>query len=115
MKAGEDWTPGDDGTYTVDPGGARIVEALGDKGAVVLLFGSSHLSYRHERVMREAGATHDWPEYQPHVTITYEAPPALLERLRRGETVEPYRGRLVFGPEIFEEVDDDWQPPRGGR
>ena len=110
MKAGEDWTPGDDGKYTVDPGGARLVERLGSKGAVVLLFGSSHLAYRHERIMREANASHDFPEYQPHVTITYQAPDGLDLR-----TVEPFRGKLEFGPEIFEEIDDDWTPPNGER
>lgn len=108
MKAGEDWQPGDDGGLTVKPGGARLVEKLGDKGAVVLLFGSNDLIYRHERIMREAGASHDFPDYQPHVTITYQAPPGLDLA-----TVEPFRGALEFGPEIFEEIDDEWRPPRG--
>lgn len=109
MKAGDDWTPGDDGKYTVQPGGARIVEKLGDKGAVVLLFASSSLSWRHESILRQADGTHDFPEYQPHVTITYEAPADLDLR-----TVEPFRGKLEFGPEIFEEIDEAWTPPTGG-
>lgn len=110
MKAGDDWTPGDDGKLIVKPGGARIVERLGNKGAVVLLFGSNDLVYRHERILREANASHDFPEYQPHVTITYQAPDGLDLA-----TVEPYRGKLEFGPEIFEEIDDDWTPPNGER
>ncbi len=109
MDVGEEWSMGDDGKLTVEPGGARIVEPLGTKGAVVLLFSSSHLSYRHERVMREANGSYDFPNYQPHVTITYAAP----EGLDLAE-VEPYRGALEFGPEIFEEVDDDWRPPVAG-
>lgn len=103
MKAGGDyWGNESDGKLTVPPGGARIVEALGDKGAIVLLFNSSALAYRHESI-KEAGAQSDYPDYQPHVTITY-APPEGLD-LR---TVEPYRGKLEFGPEIFEEVEDGW-------
>lgn len=105
MKAGEawDWNEPKDGKLVVPPGGARIVERLGDKGAVVLLFNSSTLSYRHEEIKR-AGASFDFPEYQPHVTITYKAPADLDVR-----KVEPFRGRLEFGPEIFEEVTDGWE------
>lgn len=101
MKASESWS-GQDGKLTVQPGGARLVEKLGDKGAVVLLFNSSELGWRHEAIRREAGASWDFPEYQPHVTITYQGGDLDLSK------VEPYRGKLVFGPEIFEEINEDW-------
>lgn len=101
MKVGENWTSGPDGKLTVVPGGARLVEPLGDKGAIVLLFNSSELAWRHMAI-REAGASWDWPEYQPHVTITYQGTMIDLEK------VEPYRGKLVFGPEVFAELDEDW-------
>ena len=100
MKMGQSWS-GEAGKLTVQPGGARIVELLGDEGAVVLLFNSSELAWRHEDMVRN-GASHDYPEYQPHVTITYSGAPADLS------AVEPYRGELIFGPEIFEELDLDW-------
>ena len=103
LKVEADWAEGADGEMVVSPGGARIVEPLGPKGAVVLLFNSSRLGYRHEAIKR-AGASWDWPEYQPHVTITYQRPEGLDL-----STVEPYRGKLVFGPEIFEEVVEDWE------
>ena len=103
MRAGSDYWGGErDGKMVVPAGGARIVERLGDKGAVALLFASSGLGYRHEEIKR-AGAQSDFAEYQPHVTITYQAPPGLDLR-----AVEPFRGALEFGPEIFEEVADDW-------
>lgn len=102
MKVGQDWHGDETGKLIVPAGGARLVEPLGDKGAVVLLFNSSALSWRHEAI-REAGASSDFPEYQPHVTITYAKPDALdLAK------VEPFRGKLVFGPEIFEEINDGW-------
>lgn len=103
MKVGESWTGDKDGELVIKPGGARLVEPLGDKGAVVLLFNSSELSWRHEEIKR-AGASFDFDEYQPHVTITYQAPAGL--DLRK---VEPYRGELRFGPEIFEEVVEGWE------
>lgn len=104
LKVGEAWDyRGGDGKLIIQPGGARIVEPLGDKGAIVLLFVSGNMSYRHEEIVR-AGAQSDYPEYQPHVTLTYEKPEGLDLR-----TVEPFRGKLEFGPEVFEEVDDDWR------
>lgn len=107
LKMGEAWDSDGDGKMTVPAGGARIVEPLGDKGAIVLLFNSSSLAWRHEQLVRE-GASHDFADYQPHVTITYAKPDGL-----NLDEVEPYRGRLVFGPEIFEEVNEDWAPAMG--
>lgn len=69
--------------------------------ATVLLFSSSDLQWRHMAI-REAGASWDHPEYQPHVTISYEFDGELSE-------VEPYRGKIELGPEIFEEIDEEWQ------
>lgn len=105
IKADNDWSTDDKGGYTVEPGGPRVVEPLGDKGAVVLLFASSHLSYRHERIRELSGAAHDFAEYVPHVTIQYD--PAAGVDLAK---VVPYRGALKFGPEIFEEVVEGWRP-----
>ena len=97
MKIGSDWSGQKDGGLTVAPGGARLVEPLGGKGAVVLLFNSSELTWRHMQI-REAGASWDYEEYQPHVTITYAAGDLDLSK------VEPYRGKIEFGPEIFEDL-----------
>jgi phage-related protein (TIGR01555 family) len=98
MKTGEAWQ----GELKIAAGGARIVEPLGPKGATVLLFNSSELAWRHRSIIR-AGASWDWPDYQPHITITYEAPGLDLSK------VEPYRGEIVLGPEIFEEVREGWE------
>lgn len=98
---GEAWGNIDkNGGLRVAPGGPREVEALGDKGAVVLRFASSDLDWRH-RQMVEKGASHDYDEYLPHVTITYQGGDVDLS------TVEPYQGELVFGPELFEEIETD--------
>lgn len=98
MKIGGDWGSRQDGGMTVAPGGARLVEPLGGEGAVVLLFNSSELAWRHMQI-REAGASWDYEEYQPHVTITYAAGDLDLSK------VEPYRGKIEFGPEIFEDLN----------
>jgi phage-related protein (TIGR01555 family) len=96
MKVGETWQA----EVEVAAGGPRLMEAFG--AAKVLLFASSHLSWRHEEI-KNAGASWDHAEYQPHITISYaDDAPDLA-------TVTPYAGKIVLGPEIFQEVKDDWQ------
>lgn len=91
----------------VNAGGARLMERFGETGdAIVLLFNSSELAWRHHEI-REAGASWDWPDYQPHITVSYAGEAVDLEQ------VEPYRGRIILGPERFEEVDDDWKAKVG--
>lgn len=99
MKVGAPWDQGEDGKVTLPPGGPRIVEPLGTKGAVVLFVTSSALSWRHESI-KNAGASWDYEEYQPHVTITYKSNLSEAELQR----VVPYRGKIELGPEIFEEL-----------
>lgn len=101
IKMGETWSGDDKGNLTIKPGGPRAVEKLGES-AVVLMFASSDLAYRHQSMV-EAGASHDFAEYQPHVTLTYEAGDVDLE------AIKPFAGKLVFGPEIFEPLDLDWK------
>jgi phage-related protein (TIGR01555 family) len=100
MKAGEVWG---DGELTVQPGGARLLERFGpDKDCVVLLFNSDALRWRHDH-FKEIGASWDWPEYQPHITISYKVPVDLDL-----DSIEPYRGEIKLGPEIFEQVKENW-------
>lgn len=83
----------------IAPMGERSIKVFGE--AVVLAYQSPELQGRWA-LLRAAGASWDFPEYQPHVTFTYE-PGAFDPTL-----VEPYRGPLIFGPEIFAEIDDTW-------
>lgn len=91
----------------------RSVTPLGDKGAVVLKFESPVLQSRWA-TFRKAGASWDYPSYQPHVTLTYKSDPATLWT--------PYHGPIILGPEMFSEVNQDWtatekadrkSPPKG--
>lgn len=87
----------DDGKMEVPPGGPRVIEPLGPKGAIVILFNSAVLQWRHEDLHRVPGMSWDYPKYQPHITITYAGKDVDLSN------VEPYNGRILLGPEIFEE------------
>ena len=71
-----------------------------DKDIVVLVFYSKELLKRHKEFL-DIGCSYDFPDYKAHVTITYDGKDVDLAGM------EPYEGDLLFGPEKFEEIDDD--------
>lgn len=83
----------------VPPDFHRSVEPLGDKGAVVLKFQNPVLQSRWSE-FKKAGASWDYPSYQPHVTLTYQTDPAM--------PFVPFPGEIVFGPEQFTELNESW-------
>jgi len=99
IKAGNanDWGTDGKDQLVIPEGGPRAVEPLGGMSAVIL-FASSQLAWRHESIVR-AGGSHDYPEFTPHISLTK----ASIDLAK----VEPYRGRIVLGPEIFEEIRED--------
>ena len=77
------------------------IESLGNEGAVVIKYKSQYLAQRWSEI-RDMGATWDYPDYHPHVTITYKKPENMdLSKLKKPEFV------IILGPEKFEELDDD--------
>ena len=96
-----DWTdlgPKQDNVTIV--GGDRSLEKFGD--AIVLRFNSQVLAGDHQN-LRDAGASYDFDEYKPHVTLTWEGAPKALDK------ITPFAGNLQFGPEIFQPINKDWQ------
>jgi hypothetical protein len=104
MAMGNAWDEDQNGQLRVAPGGPRMLDRFGSVAdAVVLLFNSSSLSWRHEDMISK-GASSDYADYAPHVTLSYSVPVDFDL-----SNVEPYQGALVFGPEVFTEVVDDWK------
>lgn len=100
MAVAQAWTNKPNGNLTSSAGGPRMVEQFGE-GAIVLLFNNTELTWRHQDIL-DAGASWDWPDYQPHITFTYQPGSVDLDQ------VEPYRGVIELGPEIFEEITPSW-------
>lgn len=93
FKVGTSWSE----KVEIGTGGPRQMELLGEDGRyIALLITANELVWRHREII-EAGASWDWPDYQPHISIQIGGDIDL-------DTVEPYQGRIVLGPEIFEEV-----------
>lgn len=96
-----DWAGDNEtGELTAKPGGPRKVSQFGD--AVVLQFSNSMLQWRHEDLRRN-GASHDY-DYSPHVTLTYDKPDSLDI-----DAIEAYNGKIVLGPEVFEDINDNFR------
>lgn len=75
------------------PAGSKRRMALLDGGALVLSFLSDELAARHTE-LRSAGASWDYPDYSPHITVAY------------GDALDPaayltFQDELRFGVERF--------------
>lgn len=101
MQVESAWDNRGDGKLVIAPGGARRVDEIARGGPAVLLFNDDTLRWRH-KVIREAGASWDWPEYHPHITLSDDPQVDLA-------AIEPWQGPIVLGPERFEELDEDWK------
>lgn len=100
MKFGEPW----EATLEIKEGGPRINEKFGDAGDVLVLqFAGRELNWRHEQA-KDLGGSFDFDEYQPHISITLESGDVDLK------TLKPWTGKIILGPEIYEEVKEgDWR------
>jgi hypothetical protein len=50
----------------------EIFPARNEKNCLVVKLKSPELTKRHKEIMKEHGATYDWDEYKPHVTLSYD-------------------------------------------
>lgn len=85
----------------VAEGGPRKIERF-EGGALVLRFASDNLKWSHAKKIAK-GASHDFPDYLPHITVGFD-PDGLVDL----EALEAFTGELEFGPEMFEELDTDF-------
>ena len=96
FEMGESWSP----RLEIAAGGPRQMDAFGDDAKYkVLLISARELVWRHEEMV-EKGASWDREEYQPHISIQIGGDVDLSK-------VEPYQGKIILGPEIFEELRED--------
>lgn len=89
-----------DTTLNIETSGRSVVP-LGEKGAVVLQFNSEKLQSRWRDII-SAGASWDYPSYQPHISISFNAANVDISR------VIPYLGPIVLGPEERDVIRDDF-------
>lgn len=102
FKTGEAWQA----ELKIVPGGARDNAKFGPPGqedALVLMISSNELDWRYQAFLA-AGAKSSYPEYNPHITIKYND----LTPIEEYAEIEPYRGAIVLGPEIYKVPVKNW-------
>lgn len=82
--------------------GYDIFKSQSGKNCIVLKLAAEELVKRHEKLMKETGASYDHDEYKPHVTLTYDAGDVDLDSLPSVEGME-----LTLDGEYSEELDPD--------
>lgn len=83
--------------------GPREMKALGENGeAIVLRISNADLEDRWKQLC-DAGCAWDHDGYQPHVTLSYQGAPDNWADL------PPYDGPIKLGPEIMQEIKEDWK------
>lgn len=80
-------------------GGERSVEVFGDD-ALVLRISSPELTARHKELIA-MGAVTDYPDYKPHITLTYQAKGIDVSQ------IVPYTGDIQLGCEWWQPVGDN--------
>ena len=72
------------------------------KNCLVMRFICESLSQRHLSLMKEHGATYDYDEYKPHLTMSYDAGDFDPDKL------PSYNKDLIIIEEYGSDLQDDW-------
>jgi 2'-5' RNA ligase len=76
----------------------------GDNKVLVVRFKSDELCKRHKEIMDEHGATYDFDEYKPHLTLSYDC--GKFET--NGHDMKGLLGDLEINEEYDEELNLNW-------
>lgn len=100
-KAKVDWNkiPYKTDTLVINPDPNRTITKFDT--TLVLLLNSSDLQNRWQEFMNN-GASYDFDEYRPHISLTYQD--------NGIEITDVYSGPLYLGSEQYETVNEEWTP-----
>ena len=84
----------------------HVFETFDNKRALVLKVKSPFLLKRHKELMKEHDATYDYPEYIPHITLSYDIGDMEVPKF------DCKRRELHLGEEYAEELKLDWKPKK---
>ncbi len=97
-KAKVNWGQmGDSFDYVYIRSGKRQIKQFGD--ASVLVFESHDLERRWKQLCDD-GCSWDFPDYNPHITFTYDKNNDISK-------IKPYNGPIELGPENFSALKED--------
>lgn len=82
----------------------KVFKTATGKRALVLLIDSDYLRDRHEYA-NVLGATYDFPDYQPHITLAYD-----IGARKIPDSIEPFEVGITH--EYVEDLDLEWTPKK---
>ncbi|AAQ17849.1 gp57B conserved hypothetical protein [Aeromonas phage Aeh1] len=82
-----------------------IFETQSGKRALVLKLTDPWFGARHKEIREKHGATHDYPDYHPHITASYDVGPDFV--LPKSFTIDY---KLCILEEYTEDLNFDWSP-----
>jgi 2'-5' RNA ligase len=83
-------------------------QGVGGKGkarCLVLKYKCPELVKRHKELIKEHGATHDFPSFEPHITLSYDIGDMKLSSF---PDVQKHLGTIHTVGEYVESLDLDW-------
>jgi hypothetical protein len=85
-----------------------LFDSGGNTTCLVLILESEGLDFLHHHSREFYSATHDFPEYHPHITLSYDYPFSMP----LSEDIISYIGELEFDQYIVEPLIFDWVEPK---
>ncbi len=73
--------------------------------ALVLKYECPELEQRHMSLRKEHGATHDFPDYTPHITLSYDIGDTDVDQL---PDISKFLSQINIVKEYGEDLDLDW-------
>ena len=72
------------------------------KYVLVMKLNAPSVAARHLKLMSEHGATYDYPEYLPHITLSYDYD------MPQAVGITPFPHNIILGEEYVEDLNLDW-------
>jgi len=98
---------------TGNPTGLDVWETQGENSAktkcLIFQYDCPELVTRHKSLMKEHEATFDYPEFKPHVTLSYDIGDMDIDKLPNIDEIGP----LNLVEEYGEDLDLDWAQNKG--
>ena len=90
--------------YVAKPLKLETWDTRDGKRALVLKLACPQLEARHKEIMNAHNATYDFPEYIPHITLSYDVGPDFSS-----QKMPLPEFNLVFNNEYYEELNLSWK------
>jgi hypothetical protein len=99
---------------TGNPSGLTVWDTQGENGpktkCLIFQYDCPELVTRHKSLMKEHEATFDYPEFKPHVTLSYDIGDMDIDKLPDATEIGP----LKLVEEYGEDLDLNWAQNKGG-